>query len=133
MAGGTSYPLVTVVTVPFLFLIKREMAKLKHQYSIDELKHREAQMQTKLEEAQARLEELAEHKVPHRQLAWPGLDTKVPWSALVTLNNEPEGSWDTKTYKAATGADTALCLAQPQSESPEDAPFQPSPIPYPCA
>lgn len=70
MARGTSYPLVTV---PFLFLGKREMAKMKHQYSIDELKHREAQMQLKLEEEQAKLEKLAEHKVPHRQLACPGL------------------------------------------------------------
>lgn len=48
------------------------MAKLKHQYSIDELKHREAQMQTKLEEEKAKLQKLAEHKVPHRELAWPG-------------------------------------------------------------
>lgn len=46
---------------------------MKHQYSIDELKHREAQMQLKLEEEQAKLEKLAEHKVPHRQLACPGL------------------------------------------------------------
>lgn len=63
MAGGTSYPLLTV---PFLLPGKREMAKMKHQYSIDELKHREAQMQAKLEEEQARQEKLAEHKVPHR-------------------------------------------------------------------
>ncbi|GAB1296172.1 Dynein regulatory complex subunit 3 [Apodemus speciosus] len=42
---------------------KREMSKMKHQYSIDELKHREAQMQAKLEEEQARQEKLAEHKM----------------------------------------------------------------------
>ncbi|XP_028632403.1 dynein regulatory complex subunit 3 [Grammomys surdaster] len=41
----------------------REMAKMKHQYSIDELKHREAQMQLKLEEEQAKQEKLAEHKM----------------------------------------------------------------------
>lgn len=80
MAAGTSYPLVTI---PFLFLGKREMAKMKHQYSIDELKHREAQMQTKLEEEKARQETLAEHKVPHRQLPWP---------TLVTLNDDLQGS-----------------------------------------
>lgn len=56
------------------------MAKMKHQYSIDEMKHREAQMQAKLEEEQARQKKLAEHKVPHRQLPWPALDTRVLWS-----------------------------------------------------
>ncbi|KAL6048379.1 hypothetical protein STEG23_000072 [Scotinomys teguina] len=40
----------------------KEMAKLKHQYSIDELKHREAQMQARLEDEKARREKLAEHK-----------------------------------------------------------------------
>lgn len=71
MAGGTSSPLVTT---PFLFLGKREMAKMKHQYSIDELKHREAQLQIKLEEEQAKQEKLEEHKVALRQLAGlPGL------------------------------------------------------------
>lgn len=70
MAGGTSSPLVTS---PFLFLGKRESAKLKHQYSIDELKHREAQMQIKLEEEQAKQEMLAEHKVPRQLAGRPGL------------------------------------------------------------
>ncbi|XP_028712329.1 dynein regulatory complex subunit 3 [Peromyscus leucopus] len=41
----------------------KEMAKLKHQYSIDELKHREALMQARLEDEQARREKLAEHKL----------------------------------------------------------------------
>ncbi|OBS57779.1 hypothetical protein A6R68_11094, partial [Neotoma lepida] len=41
----------------------KEMAKLQHQYSIDELKHRETQMQARLEEEQARREKLAEHKM----------------------------------------------------------------------
>lgn len=65
VAGRTRYPLVTV---PFLFLGQKEMAKIKHQYSIDELKHREAQMQARLEAEKAQREKLAEHKVPHRQL-----------------------------------------------------------------
>ncbi|EDL01192.1 mCG8808 [Mus musculus] len=39
------------------------MAKMKHQYSIDELKHREAQLQMKLEEEQAKQEKLEEHKM----------------------------------------------------------------------
>lgn len=41
----------------------RETAKMKHQYSIDELKHREAQLQIKLEEEQAKQEKLEEHKM----------------------------------------------------------------------
>ncbi|XP_060219585.1 dynein regulatory complex subunit 3 [Meriones unguiculatus] len=41
----------------------KEMAKLKHQYSIDELRHREAQMQFQLETEKARREKLAEHKM----------------------------------------------------------------------
>lgn len=36
---------------------------MKHQYSIDELKHRENLMQAQLEDEQARREELEEHKV----------------------------------------------------------------------
>ncbi|XP_050019563.1 dynein regulatory complex subunit 3 [Alexandromys fortis] len=60
VAGGTRYPLVTV---PFLFLGQKEMAKIKHQYSIDELKHREAQMQARLEAEKAQQEKLAEHKM----------------------------------------------------------------------
>jgi len=36
---------------------------MKHQYSIDELKHRENLMQARLEDEQARREELEEHKV----------------------------------------------------------------------
>ncbi|KAH0505962.1 Leucine-rich repeat-containing protein 48 [Microtus ochrogaster] len=60
VAGGTRNPLVTV---PFLFLGQKEMAKIKHQYSIDELKHREAQMQARLEAEKAQQEKLAEHKM----------------------------------------------------------------------
>lgn len=49
---------------------------MKHQYSIDELKHRENLIQARLEDEQARREELEEHKVcsawrspaPHRSL-----------------------------------------------------------------
>lgn len=41
----------------------KEMAKIKHQYSIDELKHREAQMQARLEAEKAQREKLAEHKM----------------------------------------------------------------------
>ncbi|XP_076398612.1 dynein regulatory complex subunit 3 isoform X2 [Peromyscus maniculatus bairdii] len=44
-------------------IMNKEMAKLKHQYSIDELKHREALMQARLEDEQARREKLAEHKL----------------------------------------------------------------------
>ncbi|EDM04642.1 rCG34359 [Rattus norvegicus] len=36
---------------------------MKHQYSIDELKHREALMQIRLEEEQAKQQKLAEHKM----------------------------------------------------------------------
>lgn len=39
------------------------------------------------------------------------------------IHKDPQ---DPKPYKAATGADTTPCLAQPQSPSPEAAPFQPS-------
>ncbi|XP_057631667.1 dynein regulatory complex subunit 3 [Chionomys nivalis] len=42
---------------------QKEMAKIKHQYSIDELKHREAQMQARLEAEKAQQEKLAEHKM----------------------------------------------------------------------
>ncbi|XP_010841200.1 PREDICTED: leucine-rich repeat-containing protein 48 [Bison bison bison] len=40
----------------------KELAEMKHQYSIDELKHRENLMQARLEDEQARREELEEHK-----------------------------------------------------------------------
>ncbi|CAH6786247.1 Drc3 [Phodopus roborovskii] len=40
----------------------KEMAKIKHQYSIDELKHREAQMQARLEDEKVLREKLAAHK-----------------------------------------------------------------------
>lgn len=40
----------------------KELAETKHQYSIDELRHRETLMQARLEEEQARQEELEEHK-----------------------------------------------------------------------
>ncbi|KAB0357270.1 hypothetical protein FD754_001426 [Muntiacus muntjak] len=40
----------------------KELAEMKHQYSIDELKHRENLMQAQLEDEQARREELEEHK-----------------------------------------------------------------------
>ncbi|KAL1778927.1 dynein regulatory complex subunit 3 isoform X1 [Sigmodon hispidus] len=41
----------------------KEMAKIKHQYSIDELKHREAQMQARMEDKEAQQKKLAEHKM----------------------------------------------------------------------
>ncbi|XP_040604701.1 dynein regulatory complex subunit 3 [Mesocricetus auratus] len=41
----------------------KEMAKMKHQYSIDELKHREAQMQARLEDQKLQQEKLAQHKL----------------------------------------------------------------------
>ncbi|KAF4012442.1 hypothetical protein G4228_003189 [Cervus hanglu yarkandensis] len=41
----------------------KELAEMKHQYSIDELKHRENLMQAQLEDEQARREELEEHKL----------------------------------------------------------------------
>lgn len=87
VAGGTRYPLVTV---PFLFLGQKEMAKIKHQYSIDELKHQEAQMQARLEAEKAQREKLAEHKVPHRQLTCPGHRSTM--RVLVTLSKDPQGS-----------------------------------------
>ncbi|XP_051023241.1 LOW QUALITY PROTEIN: dynein regulatory complex subunit 3 [Acomys russatus] len=40
----------------------KEMAKIRHQYSIDELKHREAQVQARLDGEKAQREKLAEHK-----------------------------------------------------------------------
>uniref|UniRef100_A0A452DYC1 Dynein regulatory complex subunit 3 n=1 Tax=Capra hircus TaxID=9925 RepID=A0A452DYC1_CAPHI len=40
----------------------KELAEMKHQYSIDELKHRENLVQARLEDEQARREELEEHK-----------------------------------------------------------------------
>ncbi|XP_008564463.1 PREDICTED: leucine-rich repeat-containing protein 48 [Galeopterus variegatus] len=40
----------------------KELAKMKHQYSIDELKHREDLLQVQLEDKQARREELEAHK-----------------------------------------------------------------------
>uniref|UniRef100_A0A8C8ZHF1 Dynein regulatory complex subunit 3 n=1 Tax=Prolemur simus TaxID=1328070 RepID=A0A8C8ZHF1_PROSS len=40
----------------------KELAEAKHQYSIDELKHRENLMQVRLEDEQARREELERHK-----------------------------------------------------------------------
>ncbi|XP_058415522.1 dynein regulatory complex subunit 3 [Diceros bicornis minor] len=39
-----------------------KLAEIKHQYSIDELKHRENLLQARLEDEQARREELEEHK-----------------------------------------------------------------------
>ncbi|XP_063574116.1 dynein regulatory complex subunit 3 isoform X1 [Pongo abelii] len=41
---------------------QKELAEAKHQYSIDELKHRENLMQARLEEEQAQREELEKHK-----------------------------------------------------------------------
>nr|XP_055242025.1 dynein regulatory complex subunit 3 isoform X2 [Gorilla gorilla gorilla] len=41
---------------------QKELAEAKHQYSIDELKHRENLMQAQLEDEQARREELEKHK-----------------------------------------------------------------------
>ncbi|XP_014645273.1 PREDICTED: leucine-rich repeat-containing protein 48 [Ceratotherium simum simum] len=40
----------------------KELAEIKHQYSIDELKHRENLLQARLQDEQARREELEEHK-----------------------------------------------------------------------
>ncbi|XP_057391690.1 dynein regulatory complex subunit 3 isoform X2 [Balaenoptera acutorostrata] len=40
----------------------KELAEMKHQYSVDELKHRESLMQARLEDERARREELAEHE-----------------------------------------------------------------------
>ncbi|XP_057572470.1 dynein regulatory complex subunit 3 [Hippopotamus amphibius kiboko] len=40
----------------------KELAETKHQYGLDELKHRENLMQARLEDEQARREELEEHK-----------------------------------------------------------------------
>ncbi|XP_049730695.1 dynein regulatory complex subunit 3 isoform X2 [Elephas maximus indicus] len=42
--------------------LTRELAEIKHQYTIDELKHREELTQAQWEEAQARKEELEAHK-----------------------------------------------------------------------
>ncbi|KAM5262807.1 dynein regulatory complex subunit 3 [Ctenodactylus gundi] len=41
----------------------KELAEMNHQYSIDELKHREQQMQARLREEQAQREKLEEHKM----------------------------------------------------------------------
>lgn len=42
---------------------QKEQAEIKHQYSIDELKHRENLIRVRLEDEQARQKELEEHKV----------------------------------------------------------------------
>ncbi|XP_070938538.1 dynein regulatory complex subunit 3 isoform X5 [Macaca nemestrina] len=42
---------------------QKELAEAKHQYSIDELKHRENLMQVRLQDERARQEELEKHKV----------------------------------------------------------------------
>ncbi|KAI4566485.1 hypothetical protein MJG53_015162 [Ovis ammon polii x Ovis aries] len=44
----------------------KELAEMKHQYSIDELKHRENLVQARLEDEQARREELEEHKFTYK-------------------------------------------------------------------
>lgn len=53
------------------------MAESKHQYSIDELKHRENLIQSRLEDEQAQQEELEKHKV----LCWaePANPLSLPW------------------------------------------------------
>ncbi|XP_057391691.1 dynein regulatory complex subunit 3 isoform X3 [Balaenoptera acutorostrata] len=43
-------------------MMNKELAEMKHQYSVDELKHRESLMQARLEDERARREELAEHE-----------------------------------------------------------------------
>ncbi|EGW01266.1 Leucine-rich repeat-containing protein 48 [Cricetulus griseus] len=49
--------------MPFVFLGQREASKLKHQYSIDEMKHREALMRARLEDEKAQRQMLEEHKL----------------------------------------------------------------------
>ncbi|XP_019512229.1 PREDICTED: dynein regulatory complex subunit 3 isoform X3 [Hipposideros armiger] len=43
-------------------VFEKELAEIKHQYSLDELKHRENQIQAQLEEEQAQRKELEEYK-----------------------------------------------------------------------
>eukprot|EP00070_Physeter_catodon_P048840 XP_028355734.1 dynein regulatory complex subunit 3 isoform X5 [Physeter catodon] len=45
-----------------LVKLQKELAEMKHQYSIDELKHQESLMQARLEDERARSGELEEHK-----------------------------------------------------------------------
>ncbi|XP_070938539.1 dynein regulatory complex subunit 3 isoform X6 [Macaca nemestrina] len=51
------------VMMPLPFPGQKELAEAKHQYSIDELKHRENLMQVRLQDERARQEELEKHKV----------------------------------------------------------------------
>jgi hypothetical protein len=57
--------------ISFLFPVQKELAQMKYQYSIDELKHREYVIQARLEEEQAKQQELEEHKVPLGKVASP--------------------------------------------------------------
>nr|XP_045232184.1 dynein regulatory complex subunit 3 isoform X9 [Macaca fascicularis] len=50
------------VMMPLPFPGQKELAEAKHQYSIDELKHRENLMQVRLQDERARQEELEKHK-----------------------------------------------------------------------
>lgn len=50
--------------MPLPLPCQKELAALKHQYSLDELKHRENQLQAQLENEQDLQKELEEHRVP---------------------------------------------------------------------
>lgn len=62
----------------FSFSGQKEQAEIKHQYSIDELKHRENLIRTRLEDEQSWQKKLEDHKVhlaqrsptPHFFLPW---------------------------------------------------------------
>lgn len=49
---------------PFPFPCQKELAELKHQYSLEELKHQENQIQAQLENEQDLQKELEKHRVP---------------------------------------------------------------------
>lgn len=66
------------VMMPLPFPGQKELAEAKHQYSIDELKHRENLMQVRLQDERARQEELEKHKVPLWQAARPWPRSEMP-------------------------------------------------------
>lgn len=53
---------------------QKELAESKHQYSMDELKHRENLIQAQLDDERAQQEELEKHKV----LCWEDLPPASP-------------------------------------------------------
>lgn len=71
-----------------LFPPQKELAESKHQYSIDELKHRENLIQARLDDELARQVELEKHKV----LCW-GEGGLPPASCLLPPSALAPGCW----------------------------------------